>query len=93
MPDYSPFDGMRSAPARLELVEVAWPMRAPSGRILECGVYQTDFGYEARMGYGENLLASQYAQDIENARAYALRFHGDASQNPRFVDIPLQGKP
>ena len=61
---------------------------APSGRILECGIYKSEFGYEARMGYGENLLASHYAMDIENARAYALRFHDDAAQNPKFSDLP-----
>jgi len=43
-------------------------MRAPSGRILEDGSYKSEFGYEARMGDGDNLLAFQYAMDIENAR-------------------------
>ena len=43
-------------------------MRAPSGRILEDGSYKSEFGYEARMGDADNLLAFQYAMDIENAR-------------------------
>ena len=87
MTGYSPFSGRSRGPARLDLIEVAWRMRAPSGRILECGIYRTDFGYEARMGYGENLLASQYAPDIENARGSALRFHKDASKNPKFSEV------
>jgi hypothetical protein len=32
------------APPRLELVEVAWRMRAPSGCILEDGIYKSEFG-------------------------------------------------
>ena len=89
MSNYSPFKGRRAGPPRLDLIEVAWRMRAPSGRILQCAIYQTDFGFEARMGYGENLLASQYAQDIENARAYALLFHDDAAKNPRFLPVSV----
>ena len=89
--DYSPFTGRRISDRpipRLEPVEVAWRMRAPSGRILECRIYQTEFGYEARMGYGENLLASQYAPDIEGARGHAASFHDDAARNTMFSDVP-----
>jgi hypothetical protein len=58
-----------------------------AGAFSSAGFYQTDFGYAARTGYGENLLASQYAMDIENARAYALQFHDDAAKNPRFSEV------
>jgi hypothetical protein len=88
MSNYSPFSGRRVAPARIELIEVPWRMRSPTGRILECGIYQNIYGYEARVGYGDNLLVSQFAKDIENARAYVLRFHDDAAKNPKFPDVP-----
>jgi len=44
---------------RLDLLETAWQLRAPSGRILTCGVYETDVGLEIRVGYGDDLLYSQ----------------------------------
>lgn len=58
---------------RLELVEVCWRMRAPSGRILECGIYLTDAGTEVRTGYekADDLLDSHLAVGIASARAYA----------------------
>ena len=62
---------------------------APSGRILECGIYQTDFGYEARMGYGDDLLGSRLGPDIERARVYAARLHFDVAKNPKFSDVQL----
>jgi hypothetical protein len=72
---YSPFSGRRPGPPRLDLIEVAWRMRAPSGRVLECGIYRTDFGYEARMGYSiDDLLA--------------VNLHDDAARSPKFTDIP-----
>jgi hypothetical protein len=86
---YSPFSGRRPGPPRLDLIEVAWRMRAPSGRVLECGIYRTDFGYEARMGYSiDDLLASHRAADIEGARTHAVNLHDDAARSPKFTDIP-----
>jgi hypothetical protein len=55
---------------RLELLETCWRMRAPSGRILSCGVYQTAIGLEVRVGYSEeDLLYSKRAIDREDAAA------------------------
>lgn len=86
MTQYSPFLGrVNREPARLELVEVAWRMRAPSGRILECGIYLTAAGFEARMGYGDNLLASQFARTLPIAREHADGFRVATAANPRFT--------
>ena len=76
---YSPFSGRRPNPPRLELVEVAWRMRAPSGRILEDGIYESEFGYEKRMGYGENPLVSQYAMTSRTS----ARMRSDSTTTPR----------
>jgi hypothetical protein len=65
-------------------------MRSPSGRVLECGIYRTAAGLEARMGYGEQLLASQYALDIGTAREAAERFRQAVSENERFEPLPLE---
>ena len=64
---------------------------APSGRILECGIYKSEFGYEARMGYGENLLASQYAMawtadatdSLTAVSCYAKHWRGRSCSEPR----------
>lgn len=72
--DYSLFTGrctIERPPPRLDLIEIAWRMRAPSARILECEVYQNDFGDEARMGYSEQLLASHRGPTVEDARRQA----------------------
>ena len=41
--------------------------KAPSGRALTCGIYQTDLGLETRAGYGEDLLRSQFAREFGRA--------------------------
>jgi hypothetical protein len=87
--DYTPFNGGRVSERplpRLELVELAWRMRAPSGRILECGIYLTDAGFEVRMGYSINdPLATQYALTLDLARRNAETFREATEANPKFV--------
>ena len=55
----------------LELLEVRWRMKGPSRRVLECGIYRTDAGLEVRAGYGEDLLQSQVAGEIDTGRELA----------------------
>jgi hypothetical protein len=63
-------------------------MRSPTGRILEYGIYRTDAGLEARMGYGEQLLASQYTSDVDIARATAQVWREALLENPKFQELP-----
>ena len=72
---------------RLALLETSWRLRAPSGRILTRGMYQTDVDLEVRVGYAEvDLLYSKRVIEIGTAhdgRAPAAggaregRVHGD----------------
>jgi len=90
--DYTPFTGQRAGDRqlpRLELVEIAWRMRAPSGRILECGIYLTDAGFEVRVGYSiYDPLATQYALTLDLARRNAETFRLATTANPRFEPLP-----
>lgn len=91
MTDYTPFTGPRAADRqlpRLEIVEVAWRMRAPSGRILECAIYLTSAGFETRMGYGvDNPVSTQYALTLDLARRNAETFREATTANPKFTPL------
>lgn len=65
---------------RLDLLETCWQVKAPSGRVLSCGIYQTDAGLETRAGYGEDLLRSQFARQMDAARAVAGEWKGLARE-------------
>jgi hypothetical protein len=53
------------------LIETCWELANPQGRVLSCGIYQTDVGLETRAGYGDDLLRSQFAREVGVARAVA----------------------
>jgi hypothetical protein len=75
-------------PSPLVLVETCWRMQSPSGKILQCGIYRTPYGYEARMGYGDpHLIASQYCLTIELAREYAENFRVMVVEHSRFTAL------
>ena len=52
---------------RLELLLTAWQFRAPSGKVLSCGLYRTEVpGFEVRVGYApEELLYSTLVWDVD----------------------------
>jgi hypothetical protein len=57
---------------RLDFLESCWQMKAPSGRVLECGIYKTPTGLEVRCQYAEDdLMRSQFAVEIGIARDIA----------------------
>jgi hypothetical protein len=55
----------------LDLLETSWRVKAPSGRIITCGIYRTDApGLEVRVGFSEDdLLRSQRTADVASARS------------------------
>jgi hypothetical protein len=57
----------------LHLLETCWRMRAPSGRVITCGIYRTEGpGLEVRAGFSEDdLLRSQRTAEIGSARELA----------------------
>jgi len=65
---YTPFTWQRPSPPTLTLIEACRELTSPRGRVLSCGIYQTDAGLETRAGYGDNLIRSQYAAQIGTAR-------------------------
>ena len=68
---YTPFTWHSPQPPTLTLIETCWEMTSPRGRVLSCGIYQTDAGLETRAGYDDDLLRSQYAAQIGTAREQA----------------------
>ena len=63
MPDYLPFSGMRSAPARLELVEVAWRMTASPRTVT---VHHAIIHRALKKATKERLLVRNPAADVEH---------------------------
>lgn len=58
---------------RLELLEPAWQLQAPSGRVLACGIYATDKpGVEVRAGFSEDdIIRTEQCIEIGTARELA----------------------
>jgi|SoiMethySBSTD1v2_1073268.scaffolds.fasta_scaffold5373543_2 hypothetical protein len=77
-------DGPPRAPLpRLKLLEAQWRVLTPHGRILSCGIYQSETsGIEVLAGHDGLLICSQHTWTIESARAFGrawlgeLRAHG-----------------
>ncbi len=81
---------------RLTLVEMAWRMRSlrTSTRILECGVYRIDTGWEVRAGYSPDiLLRSQLCATIDIARACADAWRQTVVAKGGFEDVMSPGDP
>jgi hypothetical protein len=74
------------------VIEVCWRLREPSGRILECRIYQTDVGLEVRAEYGPRVLRwSALTGELESARARAhhwrrIMLHPGSG----FEDLPIR---
>jgi hypothetical protein len=73
-------------------VETAWRMRSPTGRILECGIYRTDAGFEARMGYGEQLCWRRRTRVTSTALDWQQSDSGIRSVEG-FSPLPLEDLP
>lgn len=70
--DFDPYSSTwRAVVPRLELLEMCWQAKSRTGRVLSCGIYRTDAGLETRVGYGEDLLRSQFARELGDARNWA----------------------
>jgi hypothetical protein len=75
---------------RLDLLEVCWRMRGPSGKVLACGIYQTDGVFEVRVSYpNDDLLRSVYATDIDTARELAKAWKQLVLAKGNFTELPL----
>jgi hypothetical protein len=72
---YSPPPPANATPAPT-LLETCWRLRAPSGRIITCGIYRDSArGVEVRTGFSDDdLLRSERAAEIGNAREIAARW-------------------
>jgi hypothetical protein len=78
----------KHAPARLELLETYWRFRGPSGRVLECAVYQTNGGLEVRAGYGpEDALYTMRVIDEADARERAARLREAVTEAEGFDEL------
>lgn len=77
---------------RLELLETVWRMRAPSGRVLSCGLYQTDVGLEVRVGYSELDLLYSKRVTAEDARDVAEELRLAVVAKGGFSEVPVQSR-
>ncbi|MEO8755990.1 MAG: hypothetical protein ABI624_25305 [Casimicrobiaceae bacterium] len=84
---YSPFAKQETARPKLELQQVCWRMRAPSGRVLTCGIYLTDYGFEVRCGYGEDLLFSRRVKDVPAAEVEADALKATVNDKGTFTEL------
>jgi hypothetical protein len=57
----------------LEFIEIVWRLYAIRGRVLLCALYQTDDGYQVRVGYRptDRPIRKRSGATIEMARAHA----------------------
>ena len=85
-------DARRQAPdtAKLQLLERFWRMRrVASGRILDCGIYQTVRGLEVRAGYNpEDLLYSKPVEDFTHGRRLAEDLRATMLRVKGFEQLP-----
>src|SRR5687768_7319430 len=79
MMDWDSLRGEKSRPkepAPLDLIEMSWRVRTPSGRVLTCGIYRNAApGLEVRAGFSEDdLVRSQRTAEISSARELAAEW-------------------
>src|SRR5687767_5459337 len=69
-------------------------MRAPSGRVLSCGIYRTSGpGPEVRIGFSDDgLLRSQQAAALGHAREIAENWHRAIIAKGGCIELPLTSK-
>lgn len=72
---------------KLILIETCWQMRAPSGRILTCGVFSTDVGLEVRVGYADDLFYSRRVIDMAAARTEAGELRATVVAKGGFTEV------
>lgn len=65
---------------RLQLLEPAWRLQSPTGRIVACGLYGTDKpGVEVRAGFSEDdVIRTQQCPEIGAARELATSWRDAA---------------
>ena len=71
-----------------DAVPTFWRMRAPTGRLLTCGLYQTDDGLELRAGYeGDDPMWSEVVDSEETGVQLAAAWKGVVISKGGFVDL------
>jgi hypothetical protein len=80
-------------PSSSALIETVWRLRAPSGRVLTCGIYRDAApGLDVRCGFSdEDLVRSQRAAEIGRARELADEWRRAAIAKG-FVEVVDDGK-
>ena len=71
-------------------VPTFWRMRAPTGRLLTCGLYETAEGLELRAGYeGDDPLWAEVVESEEVGVALAAAWKAVVVGKGGFVDLEL----
>jgi hypothetical protein len=55
-------------PPKNTLVATLFQMLGPSRRPLTCAAYETEFGLELRLSYGDNLMRSELFRGVRDER-------------------------
>lgn len=80
-------DQSRDVPT-IGLLETAWMMKGPSGRILDCGIYRIATGLEVRCGYGpDDLLRSHLTRELGTARDVAQEWRQAVLAKGGFTEV------
>ena len=80
-------------PPLLALLEHCWRLKAPRGRVVECGICRTEApGLAVRAGMGsDDLLRSQRVPEIGTARDVADEWRQLALAKGTFTELPDDG--
>ena len=77
----------------LNLVEICWQMRGRTGKVIECGIYETNAGVEVRVGRSpDDLLYVQPFVRLGGARRHADKLRADMLAMGAFDELPLQSE-
>jgi hypothetical protein len=79
---------VRRDPVPADAVHVFWRMLAPTGRLLTCGLHQTDEGLELRAGYaGDDPMWSEEVSSEEVGVVLAAAWKEVVVGKGGFVDL------
>ena len=76
--------------SRLELLEVCWRFRSPTGRVLECRLYAVATAVEVRAAFSEeDVVRTHRTINVSTARELAAEWRQALVKDGVFRELPL----
>ncbi len=73
------------------LIQVAWRMRGPDGRLVQCDIYRTAFDFETRVVYPPDGLVGYWrASSLAVAREHADDLRAAFAADPHYAAIEAE---